>query len=520
MQEDADMPELEEHQQLKETVKNMFTDTPQKLEKMINDIQRLGVSYHFEKEIEATLERMFEAYDDLNAKDVMENNDLCAVSLRFRLLRQQGYFVSSSVFEKFTESDGKFKESLIGNVEAMLSLYEASNVRVHGEKILDEALRFTISHLQSMLPNMAPTTLRSHVTKALKLPIWRRLTRIDAVEYIQFYQLDESHDSVLLKFAKLDFNILQKQHQRELGNLTRWWKDLGAAEKLSFARDRLVECYLWTLGVFFEPHYSAAREFFLKIISLTSILDDIYDVYGTPDELQLFTDAFQRLDASVAEELPEYMKIVYDAFLEAYAKMEGRGGESYRVNYAKTEMKKLVGAYHEEAKWFHVGETPTFDEYMRVALGTGAHLMLATASLVGMPEDFITKEAFDWLSEDPLIVRASAIIGRLKDDIAGHKFEQERGHVDSAVERYMKQYGKTEEEAVRELKEKVSDAWKDISKECLIKPLFAVFPMPILTRVVNLARVIELVYDEDGDSYTHSSKLKAIITSVLVHPIL
>ncbi|VFQ92570.1 unnamed protein product [Cuscuta campestris] len=212
------------------------------------------------------------------------------------------------------------------------------------------------------------------------------------------------------------------------------------------------------------------------------------------------------------------MKIVYDAFLEAYAKMERRDGESDRVNYAKTEMKKLVGAYHEEAKWFHVGETPTFDEYMRVALGTGAHLMLATTSLVGMPEDFITKEAFDWLSEDPLIVRASAVIGRLKDDIAGHKFEQERGHVDSAVESYMKQYGKTEEEAVKELQEQVSDAWKDISKECL-KP-FALFPMPILTRVVNLARVIELVYDEDGDSYTHSAKLKAIITSVLVDPIL
>ncbi|VFQ92498.1 unnamed protein product [Cuscuta campestris] len=493
---------------------------------MINNIQRLGVSYRFEKEIEATLERMFEAYDDLNDKDVMENNDLCAVSLRFRLLRQQGYFVSSSVFEKFTESDGKFKESLIGNVEAMLSLYEASNVRVHGEKILDEALRFTTSHLESMLPSMAPT-LRSHVSKALKLPIWRRLTRIDAVEYVQFYQLDESHDTILLKFAKLDFNILQKQHQKELGNLTRWWKELGAIEKMPFARDRLAESYLWTLGVYFEPQYGAAREFVLKTICLASLLDDIYDVYGTPNELNLFTHAFQRLKAGGAEELlPEYMKVLYNAVLDTYAEMEkgmmnvakGGEGESYRVDYAKREMKKLVGAYHEEAEWFHAGERPTFDEYMKVALRTCAYVMLATTSLVGMPEDFITKEAFDWLTGDPLIARACTVICRLRDDIVGHKFEQERGHVDSAVECYMKQYGKTEEETVKELKEKVNDAWKDISKECL-KP-FSLFPMPILIRVVNLARVIEMLYDEDGDKYTHSSELKAIITSVLVHPIL
>lgn len=515
---------MEEHQQLKEAVENMFVENhPQKLEMMmINNIQRLGVSYHFEKEIEATLERVFQAYDELNAKDVMENNDLYAVSLRFRLLRQQGYFVSSSVFEKFTESDGKFKESLISNIEAMLSLYEASSVRVHGENILDEALRFTTSRLQSMLPNMAPT-MRSHVSKALKHPISRRLERIDVVEYIQFYQLDESHDSVLLRFAKLDFNILQKQHQKELGNLTRWWKELRASEKLSFARDRLVECYFWTLGVYFEPRYSAAREFFLKIISLTSLIDDIYDVYGTPDELQLFTDAFQILKDSAAEELPEYMKIPYNAYLDTYAEMEkgvniSKGeGESYRVDYAKSEMKKLVGAYHEEAKWLHVGERPSFDEYMKLALITCAYVMLATTSIVGMPEDFITKEAFEWLIGDPLIVRASSIICRLTDDIVGHKFEQERGHVDSAVECYMKQYGKTEEETVKELKEKVSDAWKDINKECL-KP-FALFPMPILTRVVNLARVIEMVYD-DEDKYTHSSELKAIITSVLVDPIL
>lgn len=81
----------------------------------------------------------------------------------------------------------------------------------------------------------------------------------------------------------------------------------------------------------------------------------------------------------------------------------------------------------------------------------------------------------------------------------------------------MKQYGKSKEETFNEFRKRVNNAWKDISQECL-KP--TLFPMPILIRVVNLARVIELLY-KDGDTYTHSTtELKAAITSVLVDPII
>ena len=74
----------------------------------------------------------------------------------------------------------------------------------------------------------------------------------------------------------------------------RWWKDLNFAKKLPFARDRMVECYFWILGVYFEPQYLLARRMLTKVIALTSIIDDIYDVYGTLEELVLFTDAIER----------------------------------------------------------------------------------------------------------------------------------------------------------------------------------------------------------------------------------
>lgn len=75
----------------------------------------------------------------------------------------------------------------------------------------------------------------------------------------------------------------------------RWWKNLDFATKLPFARDRLVECYFWMLGVYFEPQYYLARKISTKVIAMASIIDDIYDVHGTLDKLILLTDAISRL---------------------------------------------------------------------------------------------------------------------------------------------------------------------------------------------------------------------------------
>lgn len=69
-------------------------------------------------------------------------------------------------------------------------------------------------------------------------------------------------------------------------------------KELYFARDRMVESYIWALGVFYEPKYSYGRIILAKIAVLTILLDDIYDVYGTFDELELFTNAIERFNSS------------------------------------------------------------------------------------------------------------------------------------------------------------------------------------------------------------------------------
>ncbi|KAM1525386.1 hypothetical protein ACFX1Q_010608 [Malus domestica] len=254
----------------------------QKLD-LIDDIQRLGVSYHFGNEIEEILQNIHGSSYDLD--------DLCTAALHFRLLRQQGYNVSCDLFNNFKDGDGKFKESLVDDVVGLLSLYEATHLRIHGEEILDEALTFTTTNLESATFRLSPPLAKA-VTHALNQPLRKGLPRVEARYYLSVYQeLRESPNETLLTFAKLDFNRLQRVHQNELSEITRWWKDLDVPNKLPSARDRLIEIYFcWGLSVYFQPQYSFARRTSCKVAAIVSLLDDIYE-YGTNEQLELFTEA-------------------------------------------------------------------------------------------------------------------------------------------------------------------------------------------------------------------------------------
>ncbi|KAM7490766.1 hypothetical protein LguiA_033687 [Lonicera macranthoides] len=512
-------------EQLKEEVRQMLvggSDEPAKQLKLIDAIQRLGVSYHFESEIDDALKNhlvnfnaSFAKRNEINDDD--DDNELNLVALRFRLLRQQGHHVSCDVFNKFKDCEGKFNESIINDTQGLLSLYESAHLRVHEEDILDEALEFTTAHLEQMLNslNHNKKSLASQVAYALNMPIAMGLKRLDAKHYIPIYQQENPHNKTLLKLAKLDFNILQKYHQRELSDITRWWKDLNVAEKLPFARDRIVEGYFWILGVYFEPQYFLARRILTKVFSLTSVIDDIYDVYGTIEELILFTNAIQRWDLNDANQLPEYMRHVYAILLDVYSEIEeelSKEGKSYRIDYAKQAMKQLVRAYFDEANWYHKGYVPTMEEYMEVALVSAGYIMVATTSFVGMGE-LVTKQAFDWVSSYPLIIIASSIFARLSNDMVAHEFEQKRGHVASAVECYMKQHSVTKEVAFIEFNKRISNGWKDMNQECL-RPTSV--PMALLERVLNLTRVLNIMY-KDGDGYTHAkTRVKNAIAALLI----
>ncbi|CAL1358034.1 unnamed protein product [Linum trigynum] len=514
-----------EYDVLKEEVRKMVTaaeddnQLPAIVEKLrvIDAVQRLGVGYLFEKEIEEALEKVHALGDEPFTIEDNTTAHLYNAALRFRLLRQQGLPVSSDGFRKLKDSEGRFKEWLASDEQGLLSLYEAAHVAVHGEGILDEALSFATKTLKSILPQL-DTSFQKQVKFALGLPSWKCVPRSLTRNYIDFYSEDASHNHKLLRFAKLDFNLLQKLHRQELHDISEWWKNLNVTTNFPHARDRVVECYYWIYAVYFEPKYQLARVMCTKIISMLSLLDDTCDNFATVEEVKMLTEAIESFHVRALETLPETMKNLFRIIIDLYDEIEielAKTGPTFAVDYAKDELKKICRAHLAEVQWRTKDHVPTLEEYKIDAYVTSGFPILCTSALVGMGADIATIQAFEWVTNEPKMVRAASVISRIQNDIVSHKWERERSHAASAIECYMKEHESSSEEAVEFCWEEISRAWKDIAEECQ-KP--TPLPVALTDRVLNFARSISVIY-ENGDGYTHSHLLKAHIASLFADPV-
>ncbi|THG00676.1 hypothetical protein TEA_002058 [Camellia sinensis var. sinensis] len=180
----------------------------------------------------------------------------------------------------------------------------------------------------------------------------QKLNFIDAVQHLGVsYHFESEIEAALQHIYETDYDHHDDKANDDLYTVAlsfRWWKELDFAKKMPFARDRIVECYFWILGVYFEPQYLLARRMLTKMIALTSIIDDIYDVYGTLEELALFTNAIERWEINAIDQLPEYMKQCYQALLDVYNMIDeemARKGTSYRVHYAKSAVSLVLIGY-------------------------------------------------------------------------------------------------------------------------------------------------------------------------------
>ncbi|CAH9100333.1 unnamed protein product [Cuscuta europaea] len=406
---------------LKEQTRKMLllASTSAEILKFIDVLERLRIAYHFEKEIEDQLRLIYTATQE------EANDDLEMAALKFRLLRQH------DVFSSFVDTNNRFKDT--SNVKDLLSLYEASFIRTHGDDLLEDALSFATARLQGAASlTQSSTTLEKLVLHALEQPLHTGMPRIETRFFISIYQQeDDSHrNDMLLHFAKLDFNFLQMLHKQELSEISRWWKELDFVTTLPYARDRAVECFFWALGVYYEPQYSKARVMLAKNILMVSILDDTYDAYGTIEELEVYTDAICKWDISEMDRLPNYMKISYKALLELFEADDAdlsKSKRSYAVHHGKERMKELVRCYFIEAKWFIEGHQPQFAEYLHNSFVSCTYYLLATISCYGV--NSADEQVFDWLMKNPKILEASVALCRTIDDLATFDVEKDRGQV-------------------------------------------------------------------------------------------
>ncbi|KAL5151663.1 putative terpene synthase 2 [Glycine soja] len=466
--------EKQQAQTLRNEVQTMFQSSIdqniiQKLN-LIDSVQRFGVSYHFQQEINQALEQIHNSFTKNNT--ISDDGNHHSLALLFRLLRQQGYQISSSAFNKLKNDQGNFSETLANDIQGLCSLYEAAHLRTPEDDILEEACDFSNTHMKSLANQLSPS-LAAQINHCLRLPLNK--------------------------------------------SLIRWWKKSNFETKVPYARGRLVEAYLWSLAMSYKPEHSLARMFVGKLIAVVCLLDDTYDAYGTIQELELFTEAIQRWNKSPIESLPQCMKVVFDTVVELGEEIElattESGKSSFVVQYFKQAVFNLIKGYMAEAKWCHEGYIPTYDEYKVNGILTSCFPLFIT-SFIGLGE-FANKDVFDWIFSDPNIIKVVSIIGRVLDDMGSHKFEQQRVHVASAVECCMKQYNISQAEAYHLIHNDVEDGWKVINEECLKSNDI---PKSVLDCVVNLARMSMVSYENHQDKFTNGELLKGYVSSLLMDP--
>ncbi|GAV90924.1 Terpene_synth domain-containing protein/Terpene_synth_C domain-containing protein [Cephalotus follicularis] len=512
----TDEKQVRQLEVLKNEVKGLInreiTDPLDKLE-LIDAVQRLGLNYHFEMEIKKALETVNSKTDD----DYWLNHGLYSTALRFRILRQHGYNTPQGLFDRFKDKNDNFNASLCEDVKGLLSLYEASFFGLQGETIMDEAKAFTTTHLKDLkVPITA--SLDRKVAHSLDMPLHWRLNRVEARWFIDTYEQELNMNPTLLELAKLDYNIVQSTHRKEVSNLARWWVNMGL-NKMTFVRDRLTEHFIWSSGMVFEPQFGAFREMGTKIICLVTTIDDLYDVYGFLEELELFTDFVDRWDITGIDQLPSAIKTcllaMYNTSNEiGYWTIKERGFNV--IPYLRKMWADICKTLLREAKWYHKGHKPTLEEYLNNAVvSIGAPLVLFCTYFLTAQK--ITKEALVYVDKLPSIVRCSSMILRLTNDLKTSSDELARGDNLKSTQCYMNETGASEEVAREHIMNMIDETWKTMNKQMFDH--YSFIEEPFLSANPNLSRTAHSFY-QYGDGHGNPNySTKDTITALLVQPV-
>ncbi|KAJ0836464.1 putative S-linalool synthase [Helianthus annuus] len=178
--------------------------------------------------------------------------------------------------------------------------------------------------------------------------------------------------TTMSKLALLELAKIQSLDRTEVDIISGWWKDLGLAQEFKDARNQLLHWYLWPMASLTDPSLSEQRIELTKLIALVFLIDDILDVYGTLDELILFTEAVKRWDSNTLEQLPYNLRICFEALYKVTQEISDKIYKKYGFNpneFLKQALRphctNLYEAFLLEAKWFALGHMPMADDYIK-----------------------------------------------------------------------------------------------------------------------------------------------------------
>ncbi|KAJ8443065.1 hypothetical protein Cgig2_004270 [Carnegiea gigantea] len=479
---------------------------------VIDTIKRLCLDHYFQEEIRAILATHNSEWRPLDKEG--GGGDLHEVALRFRLLRQEGYHITSEAFNKFKDETWKFKRELSKDTKGLMSLFEASHLAIQGEDILDEAREFSTQLLKTSLKN-AEQLEATIIGSTLSHPYLRSLPRLTAQNFLHNFEVSLKflHNLVdangwtneVWHLARMDFNMTQMTIQSEITEVYRWWNELNLMKELKLVRDQPIKWHIWSLAALPNSTMKEERIELTKAISFVYLIDDIFDVYGTLEELTLFTEAVRRWEYDNFEGLPNSMKMcvkaLQDTTNDISHKIYTKHGWSCKT-CLQNLWADLCNAFLVEAKWFSSGHMPSSDEYLKNGLVSSGTQLVAVLTFYLLGQG-INSKSIEVLNSFPCIVSSVAKILRLSDDLGSAKDEHQEGYDGSFIDYYRNEHrGSSAESAQKHVSQLILEAWKCLNMACLSP---APFTTDFASAFFNLARLVPMMY-----SYDHNHRLPSL----------
>ncbi|KAI4331816.1 hypothetical protein L6164_016771 [Bauhinia variegata] len=288
-------------------------------------------------------------------------------------------------------------------------------------------------------------------------------------------------------------------HQDEVKELSRWWKNLGLKEPLNFAGIDWwnVSCFRTQIQIFQKMAY--------KQLILVLVINDVYDIYATFEELKQFTIAVEKWDSKEVQQLPEYMRICFQALSDIKNEIASEIEREKNLDLVLPHLKKVwmdfCKSLYVEAKWYKESYTPSLQEYLSNAwISSSGPIILILALFAIMHE--VTEGVGEFLKKNHDLI---------------YNAERERGDAASSILCYMKEMTVSEEEARNHIKCMIRNAWRKINEECFTKVGSS---QQFVSLAANAARVAHTLY-QNGDGFGIQDRdIKQQILSLVVEPFL
>ncbi|KAF3339808.1 ent-kaur-16-ene synthase [Carex littledalei] len=495
---------------------------------MVDTLQNIGIARFFSDEIKIILDRAYRCWLE---RDEQIISDMATCAMAFRLLRMNGYDISSDLLMKFKEASS-FHDSMQGylrDLRPVIEIYKASQTKLFpNEDVLNKINSWSSILLKEEIstePISHDRTISQEVKFALQFPFYANLDRLEHKRSIEQFNLGKirmlktSHMSCsanedVLKLAIGDFNNCQFIYREELKDLNSWVKQCKL-DQLQFARQKLTYCYLSGAATLFSPDLSEARISWSKNGVLTTIVDDFFDVGGSIEELESLVALFDKWDGKCDKEF--YSKQVQIIYMAIHGNINELATKAFALqNQDITDhlvkiWLSLLRSMMTESKWQRNKSIPTVEEYMAngtVSFALGP-IILPALYFVGpkITEEIIKHDEYDHL------FRLVSTCGRLLNDIRGFGREGKEGKLNSVSLRILNSGNSLSIEAAEK---DVSKSIEDIRTELLqlvLKEGTAV-PKPCKELFWKMCKILHLFY-MNTDGFSSPKEMVSAVNAVI-----